>query len=106
MQITVKAKLMPTKEQSQLLKSTTREYIRLVNYIVSDCIDTGKTVKHTSATVSANLPSAVRNQAIRDGKSVYQKYKKTNIQSILKKPVCIWNNQNWKLKEGVCFNPS
>ena len=105
MQITVKAKLMPTKEQSQLLKSTTREYIRLVNHVVSDCIDTGKTVKHTSATVSANLPSAVRNQAIRDGKSVYQKYKKTNIQSILKKPVCIWNNQNWKLKESVLSFP-
>lgn len=105
MQITVKAKLLPTKEQKQLLKDTTNEYIRLVNQVVEDCIEAGKAVKHTSATVSAQLPSAVRNQAIRDGKSVYQKYRKTKIQSILKKPVCIWNNQNWRLTKGILSFP-
>lgn len=104
MQLTMKAKLLPIKEHADLLKLASQEYIRLVNQVVTDCIEAGKTLKYTSATVPAALPSAVKNQAIRDGKSVYRKYRKTKIQSILKKPVCIWNNQNWKLKEGMlCF---
>jgi IS605 OrfB family transposase len=105
MQLTMKAKLLPIKEHADLLKLASQEYIRLVNQVVTDCIEAGKTLKYTSATVPAALPSAVKNQAIRDGKSVYRKYRKTKIQSILKKPVCIWNNQNWKLKEGMlCFS--
>jgi len=103
--ITVKVKLLPTAKQDKLLRYTAQEYICLVNKVVTDCIAEGKTVKHTSATVTADLPSAIRNQAIRDGKSVYQKYRKTKIQSILKKTVCIWNNQNWKLKDGLLSFP-
>ena len=95
-----KTKLMPPKSSRSCL-NLPREY-SLVNYRFR-CIDT-ETNQASSACIT-NLPSAVRNQAIRDGKSVYQKYKKTNIQSILKKPVCIWNNQNWKLKEGVLSFP-
>ena len=104
-QLTVKAKLVPTTEQSLYLKATTAEYIRLVNAIVSECIDADTTVKHTSGTVSATLPSALKNQAIQDAKSVYRKYRKKNIRSVLKKPMCIWNNQNWTLEDGILRFP-
>ena len=104
-QITVKAKLILTSEQREHLKTTTVEYIRLINTIVSECIEKDERVKHTSGTVSATLPSALKNQAIQDAKSVYKKYRKTKIRSVLKKPVCIWNNQNWTLKDGVLRFP-
>lgn len=104
-QLTVKAKLVPTTEQSLYLKATTVEYIRLINAIVSDCIDADAAVKHTSSTVSAILPSALRNQAIQDAKSVFRKFRKTKIRSVLQKPVCIWNNQNWTLKDGFLRFP-
>ncbi len=105
MQITVKAKLFLTLEQRESLKTTTVEYIRLINTIVSECIETDERIKHTSRTVSATLPSALKNQAIQDAKSVYKKFRKTKIRSVLKKPVCIWNNQNWTLKDGVLRFP-
>ncbi|MED1694886.1 hypothetical protein P4U84_23740, partial [Brevibacillus agri] len=46
---------------------------------------------------SASLPSAVKNQAIKDAKSVFKKAKKSKFTTVpvLKKPVCIWNNQNY-----------
>ncbi|SDJ39686.1 hypothetical protein SAMN05421804_11814, partial [Proteiniclasticum ruminis] len=100
MQITVKAKLLPTSEQREHLKTATVEYIRLINTIVSECIEADERIKHTSGTVLATLPSALKNQAIQDAKSVYKKFRKTKIRSVLKKPVCIWNNQNWTLKNG------
>lgn len=104
-QITVKAKLLPTSEQREHLKTATVEYIRLINTIVSECIEADELIKHTSGTVLATLPSALKNQAIQDAKSVYKKFRKTKIRSVLKKPVCIWNNQNWTLKNGILRFP-
>ncbi len=104
-QITVKAKLSPTAEHREHLKTATVEYIRLINTIVSECIEADNGIKYTSGTVSATLPSALKNQAIQDAKSVYKKFRKTKIRSVLKKPVCIWNNQNWTLKDGILRFP-
>ena len=76
MKLTVKFKILPSKEQEQYLEQTLTEYINTVNNIVQVMIN-GHT-KLTSKDIKANLPSAVKNQAIRDAKSVYSKYKKTN----------------------------
>jgi len=119
MQITVKIKLQPKKEQSKLLKAVMSEYIRLVNQIVSDFVSANAHLKYSSKNVVANLPSAVKNQAIRDAKSVFTKYKKAVKASAklkpeeqkeikvptLKKPVVIWNNQNYSLKGNVLSFP-
>lgn len=105
MQITVKAKIIPTSEQREHLRKTTVEYIRLINTIVCESIDADARINHTSGTVSATLPSALKNQAIQDAKSIYAKYRKTKTKSVLKKPVCIWNNQNWTLKDGILRFP-
>ncbi|QGG48339.1 RNA-guided endonuclease TnpB family protein [Heliorestis convoluta] len=118
-QITVKVKLEPTKEQSVQLLTTTREYIRLVNQIVSDYVFVDSYLKYTSKDVVADLPSAVKNQAIRDAKSVFSKYKKNVFDNsklapekqkevkvpVLKKPVAIWNNQNYSLKGNILSFP-
>ncbi|MBO1627998.1 RNA-guided endonuclease InsQ/TnpB family protein [Bacillus arachidis] len=95
--ITVKIKLLPTKEQASILNAMGTEYISTINALVSEMVAEKKTIKKTTKNVPANLPSAVKNQAIKDAKSVFQKVKKSRykIVPILKKPVCVWNNQNY-----------
>ena len=98
---TVKIKLSPTIEQEKQLKLISRTYIETVNALVSEMVNAEKVLKLTSKTVNALMPSAVKNQAIRDAKSVYRKSKKLKVLPILKKPVCIWNNQNYQIKENT-----
>lgn len=119
MQITVKIKLELKKEQSDHLKAITTEYVRLVNQIISDYVSADVNLKYSSKDVTADLPSALKNQAIQDAKSVFARYKKNvRINSklkpeeqkeikvpVLKKPVAIWNNQNYSLKENILSFP-
>lgn len=95
--ITVKIKLLPTKEQASILKDMSKEYISTINSLASEMVAEKKSTKKTTKDVPANLPSAVKNQAIKDAKSVFQKAKKSKYTAVpvLKKPVCIWNNQNY-----------
>lgn len=97
--ITVKVKLLPTKEQLLLLEQSSSEYIRVINELISEMVEMKATTKKTTKHVHANLPSAVKNQAIKDAKSVFStkvKKSKYKIIPILKKPVCVWNNQNYE----------
>lgn len=117
MRITVKAKLKPTKEQKRFIDRTTSEYITTVNRLVRQLISTP--VKLTSKDVIAELPSALKNQAIQDVKSIVKKYNK-EVRKNAKKPidkqkaikiptlkrfVAIWNNQNFALKGNLLSFP-
>jgi IS605 OrfB family transposase len=118
-QITTQVKLLPTSEQIILLKNTMQEYINAANNIVNDYVVSDNTIKHTSKSVIANLPSALKNQAIQDAKSIFKKYTKnlkTNAKKetdkqqeikvpILKKPIAVWNNQNYAIKFGYITFP-
>ena len=119
MQITVKFKIVLTKEQVQRIESISKEYIHTVNRPISSMLRSEERVKLSSKDVFANMPSAVKNQSIRDAKSICTKYKKDvkvnsklpadkqkaiNVPT-LKKPVCIWNNQNYSLKDGILSFP-
>ncbi|WP_318036641.1 transposase [Dethiobacter alkaliphilus] len=119
MQITVKIKLQPTKKQADLISATKNEYIRLVNQIVSEYVEADENLKYSSKDVKAFLPSALKNQAIQDARSIFVKCKKQRIANdrlepenqreikvpILKKPVSIWNNQNYSLQSNVLSFP-
>lgn len=122
MQLSETAKLYPTKYQSELIKATMSEYISTVNSLISDAVSGKPISKITTADVSANLPSALTNQCIRDAKSIVKKHYKTCHSAvlknrslakkkspvrvtapslpILKKPCCYINNQNFKVKDG------
>ena len=76
MQITAQIKLLPTKEQIPMIASTTQEYIKVVNNVVDGYTSTDRTIKYTSRSVIADLPSALKNQAIQDAKSIFKKYTK------------------------------
>ncbi|MGG1166625.1 RNA-guided endonuclease InsQ/TnpB family protein [Bacillus mycoides] len=94
----VKVKLIPTKKQIRLLEQSSREYIKVINTLVSEMVEAKKSTKKSTKDIEANIPSAVKNQAIKDAKSLFAtKVKKSNykIIPILKRSVCVWNNQNY-----------
>jgi hypothetical protein len=96
--ITVKVKLLPTKEQIRLLEQSSHEYIKVINTLVSEMAEAKKSTKKSTKDIEANIPSAVKNQAIKDAKSVFStkvKKRKYKMIPILKRPVCVWNNQNY-----------
>lgn len=107
MQKTIKIKLMPTKEQQTLIDRTSREYIDTINVLVSEMVKAEKVLNISTKDFFAYLPSAVKNQCIRDAKSIYKKHTKgvTKSVAILKKPICIWNNQNFSIEEDTISFP-
>lgn len=119
MQITTQVKLLPSSEQLILIENTAKEYISTVNNIVKSYVAGGKDVKYSSKNVIAELPSALKNQAIQDAKSVFKKYTKAVKLSakkapdkqkevklpILKKPMSVWNNQNYSIEDNSISFP-
>lgn len=105
--ITVKMKLLPTKEQSLTLTKMSKAYISTINDLVSEMVKEKKVTKKSSKNIDVSLPSAVKNQAIKDAKSVFKKAKKTKFEKIpvWKKPMCIWNNQNYSSDFTHIFMP-
>ena len=116
---TVKIKLLLNNEQSKLLKVMSNEYITAVNALVQSMVDAGKSITYSSKDFTANLPSAVKAQCSLDAKSIFKKYtknlkanakKETDKQKeikvpILKKPIAVWNNQNYAIKIGYISFP-
>lgn len=127
MQLSETVKLYPTKEQTVLIQTTMVEYISTVNRLVSDATKGIKINNYTSADVDANLPSALKNQCIRDAKSIVKKHYKAcrsaiskNLKlakkhiemrvtaprlPVLRKPCCYINNQNFKVNDGCIEFP-
>lgn len=95
--LTVNIKLRPTQEQESVLKNMMATYIETTNRLVSDMVEAQAMLKLTSKNVFSSLPSAVKNQSIKDAQSVFKKVRKSkyNVIPILKKPYCTWNNQNY-----------
>lgn len=105
--ITVKIKLIPTKEQAFILTEMSNSYISAINDLVTVMVEEKKSTKKSSKNIDASLPSAVKNQAINDAKSVFKKVKKSKyaVIPVLKKAVCIWNNQNYSFDYTHIFIP-
>ncbi|GAB2318432.1 RNA-guided endonuclease TnpB family protein [Alkalibacterium sp. s-m-22] len=73
------------------------EYISTINSLVVEMVEERKPTRKTSKDIEAYLPSAVKAQATLDAKSVFKKGKKKKFETVplLKKPHCVWNNQNY-----------
>jgi len=95
--LTVNIKLHPTKAQQAILERMMDTYIRTANQLVAAMVQARESLNLTSKHVTADLPSAVKNQAIQDAKSMFKRAKKKDFQivPVLKKPYCTWNNQNY-----------
>jgi putative transposase len=105
MNLTAQIKLLPAKEQETLLQSTMEEYISSINDLVDYFLGQGKMPKMSTKDFNASLPSALKNQVLKDAKSVYRKCRKTKRQHILKKKAVIWNNQNYRIEKDKLVFP-
>src|SRR2546425_1685257 len=91
LQNTVQVRLYPTAEHACLLMAHCLEYISTVNVLVSaydaDMIEDGFSTKN----FRAPLPSAVKNQVLRDAQSVFKRSLQLGRLPVLKKPIVQWN---------------
>lgn len=103
---TIQVRLYPTLEQGRLLAAHCQEYISAVNVLASaldaDMLDESVSTKD----FTAHLPSAVKNQALRDARSVFKRSLELDCLPVLKKPICQWNNQNWRIADGMLVLPT
>jgi IS605 OrfB family transposase len=82
-----------------------QEYISTVNVLVAAFDSDVLTGKVSTKDFIAFLPSAVKNQALRDAQSVFKRSFELGCIPVLKKPICQWNNQNWRIEQGVLIVP-
>lgn len=119
--LTTSLKLELNSEEEIALRAEMEKYIACVNSLVALHLSGVSIQKFTSKDVDAKLPAAVKNQAIRDAKSVLQRYAKKQRKverkrawfaeqgktpkylirdakvPILRRPVLLVNNQNFKI---------
>lgn len=102
---TIPVRLYPTPEQGRLLMAHCLEYISTVN-VLAAALDADMLPEQVSTKdFRANLPSAVKNQALRDTRSVFNRSLDLDCLPVLKKPFCQWNNQNWRIEQGMLILP-
>jgi len=105
LETTYQVRLYPTLAQSRLLMAHCMEYISTVNVLVqaidADMLADGFSTKDFTAA----LPSAVKNQVLRDAHSVWKRSCELGTLPFLKKPLCQWNNQNWQMKDETLLIP-
>jgi len=105
MKTTLQIRLYPTPEQAALLRAHCQEYIAVVNVLTraidADVLPEGASTKDFVAA----LPSAVKNQALRDARSVWKRSLDVGHLPVLRKPICQWNNQNWRITDGLLYLP-
>jgi putative transposase len=59
----------------------------------------------TTADFTAVLPSAVKNQALRDARSIWHRSFALGVVPVLRRPICQWNNQNWRVEGARLILP-
>jgi putative transposase len=105
---TVQVRLYPTPEEATLLRAHCREYISAIN-VLAQALDYGVLPDDgkgaSTKDFSAALPSAVKNQALRDAHSVWKRSFELGRIPVLRKPICQWNNQNWRIEGTALLIP-
>ena len=84
MQLSETVKIYPTEYQRILINQTMAEYIDTVNRLVSSAVSGHSLARITTASINAVLPSALKNQCIRDARSIVKKHFKHCHKAVLK----------------------
>jgi putative transposase len=98
---TVQMRLYETSQQAKLLMQHCQEYISTVNFLGAALDAEILPEKVSTKDFLAPLPSAVKNQALRDAQSVFNRSFELGRLPVLKKPICQWNNRANRLAETV-----
>jgi putative transposase len=105
---TVQVRLYPTPEQAALLRAHCQEYISAIN-VLTQALDSGVLPDDgkgaSTKDFTAALPSAVKNQAFRDAHSVWKRSFELGRIPVLRKPICQWNNQSWRIEGTALLIP-
>jgi putative transposase len=105
MKTTIPVRLYPTRDQAATLRAHCQEYISTINVLVqaldSDMLPEDASTKDFTAA----LPSTVKNQALRDARSVWKRSFAVGVVPVLRKPICQWNNQNWRIEGEALLIP-
>jgi IS605 OrfB family transposase len=108
MKTTVQVRLYPTPEQAVILRAHCQEYISTINVLVaaldSDVLPDGGKGTSTKDFIAV-LPSAVKNQALRDARSIWNRSFVLGVLPVLRKPICQWNGQNWRMEGETLVVP-
>jgi IS605 OrfB family transposase len=100
--LTVQIRIFP--KDPSILKEMGDAYIQTVNQLTEQAEEMDVFPKITSKDVRTRLPSAVKNQAIRDARSIHRQSRKKGKRPILRKKVYYVNNQNYSLdNDNVSF---
>ena len=110
---TLQVRLYPASDQAALLRAHCAEYLSTVNVLVAaldgDMLpDGGRGVSTKGVSTkdfTAALPSAVKNQALRDARSIWHRSFALGVLPIVRKPMCQWNNQNWRMEGATLVLP-
>lgn len=105
--ITVNIKIIPTADQAEVLTKMSSDYINVINSLVNEMVHEKRCTRKTTKNVKAYLPSAVKNQAIQDAKSIFKRVKKNKYKQVpvLKKHYCMWNNNNYSFENNFISLP-
>jgi putative transposase len=99
---TVPIRLYPTPEQAVLRRAYCQEYLSTVKVLVpalgSDVLPDGGRGASTKDFTAA-LSSAVKHQALRDARSIWNRSVALGVLPILRTPICQRNNQNWRMED-------
>lgn len=83
MQLSETIKLYLNNNQKTLILNTMKEYVATVNRLL-ELADNGTSIsKYSTKDFVSDMPAALKNQALRDAKSIYNKYKKIKRLSFL-----------------------
>lgn len=104
----VQVRLYPTPEQAVILRAHGQESISTINVWVaaleSDVVPDGG--KGTSTKdCSAVLPSAVKDQARRDARAIWNRSFGLGVLPVLRTPNCQWTGQNWRMEGATLGVP-
>jgi IS605 OrfB family transposase len=104
----VLVRLYPTPDQAAILRAHCQEYISTINVLVqaldSDVLPNGGGDASTKD-FTVVLPSAVKNQALRDARSVWKRSFELDSIPVLRRPICQWNKQNWRIDGDTLVIP-
>ncbi len=101
--VTVQVRIFPT--HPDLLRELGKQYVETVNQLTEQAKLLGAFPKLTSKDIQASLPSAVKNQVIRDARSIHNKSKTKEKHPILKRRVYYVNNQNYSIGDNTVAFP-
>ncbi len=101
--VTVQIRLFPS--HPALLREHGKAYIEAVNRLTLQAERAGTFANLTSKDIVANLPSAVRNQIIRDARSIHKKANKQGKRPILRRRAYYVNNQNYSIDGNAVAFP-